>query len=230
MKKTALITILLIAGITVQLNAQDTLRLFTKNRPPKEHSEKKQAYSSNEIRTITGRGHSNGFYLGMQSGYSQIYGYDALHVGTRIAWISNHGFAIGFVGNGFFSEPQSYAQSSSKEYNYSGGYGGLLLEPILFPKMPVHLSFPIILGAGGIARSVYYDLSYPYETTDAYVEASDAFAILEPGAELELNIARWIRFGVGCSYRFTQGIDNTHFSDSPLDGWTSGFSLKFGKF
>jgi hypothetical protein len=230
MKKASILSLLIIFTLILQVNGQDTLRLFSKSKTHKENRQQPREIPSNEIRTITGRGFSNGFYLGLNTSYSQIYGYDAINMGGEVAWIANHGIAIGFAGRGFFSEPQPYFQSSSKEFNYSGGYGGLLIEPILFPKMPVHLSFPVILGAGGIARSIFYDLNYPYETTDAYVESSDAFLIIEPGAELELNIARWIRFGFGCTYRFTQGIDNNDFDDNPLDGLTTGFSLKLGKF
>jgi hypothetical protein len=217
------------------MHAQDTLKLFSKNRPPREHQQRERndyqrQYGNDEIRTIGGRGNSCGFYIGINSSYSEISGYDAITAGARLAWISNHGIAIGLAGNGFFSEPQPLLASSNKEFNYTGGYGGLLIEPILFPRMPVHLSFPVILGAGGIAEGVYYDMNYPYETTGGYVEEAEAFLIAEPGVELEINAARWIRFGLSCSYRFTTEIDNGNMPSNPLDGMTAGFSLKFGKF
>lgn len=234
MKRTIAFSIIFLS-LAIGLQAQDTLKLFSKNRPPREHhqrerSDYQRSYGDNEIRTIGGRGHSGGFYIGLNSNYSEISGYDAITAGAKLAWIANHGIAIGVAGNGFFSEPQPLLASTNKEYNYTGGYGGLLIEPILFPRMPVHLSFPIILGAGGIAEGVYYDLNYPYETTGGYVEEAEAFLIAEPGVELEFNAARWIRFGLGCSYRFTTEIDHGNMPRNPLDGMTAGFSLKFGKF
>lgn len=234
MKRNITLSLIFLA-FTLSMQAQDTLKLFSKNRAPREqhHRERIQdqpRYNNNEIRTIGGRGNSCGFYLGINSSYSEISGYDAITAGARLAWISNHGLAIGLAGNGFFSEPQPMLSNAHKEFNYTGGYGGLLIEPILFPKMPVHLSFPVILGAGGIAQGVYYDLSYPYEYTDGYVEDAEAFLIAEPGVELEINAARWIRFGMGCSYRFTTEIDHSNLPKNPLDGFTAGFSLKFGKF
>jgi hypothetical protein len=234
MKKNSflLLTVILFAGINGF--SQDTLKLFSRHHPPRENVEKKREHprehSSDEIRTICGNHHSNGFFIGFHSDYSQIFDYDALSVGGNLAWVANHGLAIGLAGNGFFTEPQPFPGYSTKEYNYTGGYGGLLIEPILFPRFPVHLSFPVILGAGGVARGIYYDLNYPYEYSDGYVENADAFLIAEPGVELEINAARWIRLSVGLSYRFTQGIDSKYFSDNPLDGMTTGFSLKFGKF
>jgi len=221
--------------ITCQLQAQDTLKLFSRKPADRAQKERRheQHYRENRssgIRTIGGNCSSNGFYLGFHTDYSRISGYDAMSFGARLAWISGHHLAIGFAGNGFFTEPQRLNGASNKDFNYTGGYGGLLIEPILFPRMPVHLSFPILLGAGGIGKGVYYDLYYPYETTDAYLDEADAFLIAEPGVELEFNAARWIRFSIGCSYRFTNGIDPVYFSENPLDGMTTGFSLKFGKF
>ncbi|NVO18971.1 MAG: hypothetical protein HXX13_04690 [Bacteroidetes bacterium] len=233
MKNKFTITLASLILLFAAVSAQDTLHLFSRNHPMKLQNSRNQENSSDEIRTITGRGHSNGFYIGFHSGYAQVNDYDALNIGTRLAWVANHGLAIGFAGTGFFSEPVYFTNSSSRQFNYSGGYGGLFIEPILFPKMPVHVSFPVIMGVGGIARSVFYDMTYPYETTDAYVESSEAFVILEPGAEIELNVARWLRFGLGCTYRFTQGFDQPkggEIKDNPLDGLTTGFSIKLGKF
>lgn len=234
MKKNSFI-LLILAIITIQLHAQDTLRLFSRKpadpeRRVQNHSQRERNHYSSEIRTIGGYSGSNGFYLGLHTDYSRISGFDAMSMGARLAWISGHHLAIGVAGNGFFTEPKRLNGISNKDYNYTGGYGGLLIEPILFPRMPIHLSFPVILGAGGIGKGIYYDLYYPYETTDAFVEEADAFLIAEPGVELEINAARWIRLSLGCSYRFTRGIDPQYFSENPLDGMTAGFSLKFGKF
>jgi hypothetical protein len=234
MKKNQYVFLILIL-IACQLQAQDTLRLFSRKPVNKEHRERqheplRRNHSSSEIRTIGGRSGSNGFYMGLHTDYSQISGFDAMSMGARLAWISGHHLAIGVAGNGFFTEPQRLNGSSNKDFNYTGGYGGLLIEPILFPRMPIHLSFPVILGAGGIGKGIYYDLYYPYETTDAYLDEADAFLIAEPGVELEINAARWVRLSLGCSYRFTRGIDSQYFSENPLDGLTTGFSLKFGKF
>jgi hypothetical protein len=228
--KTFFCSILILTIFATQVNGQDTLRLFSKKPVQQETTRSQRSNDSNEIRTLTGNGYSNGFYMGLNSSYSQIYKQDAFNIGASVAWIANHSLALGFAGKGFFSEPQPYIQSTSKDFNYSGGYGGLLIEPILFPRMPIHISFPVILGIGGIARSIYYDLEYPYETTDSYIDVSDAFVLVEPGAELELNVARWIRIGLGCTYRFTQGIDEDDLPDNPLEGITTGFSIKLGKF
>lgn len=133
-------------------------------------------------------------------------------------------------GKGFFSEPYEVSDIAHTSYSYAGGYGGILIEPILFPKYPVHVSFPILLGGGGIARSVLYNYYYPYEYTEVFVENAEAFLIAEPGIEIEFNVARWMRLGLGASYRLTTVFEPSSFETNPLNGFTGGFSLKFGKF
>jgi len=220
--------------------SQDTLRLFghkeqqkTKHLPDTNvTTETKSVRYTNPdgIQTLTGPGRNVGFYIGFHSEYSQINGYDAFGAGGTIAMIANHGLAIGFSGKGFFSEPYESKPGNNTSYSYTGGYGGILIEPILFPKFPVHVSFPILLGGGGIARSVLTNYYYPYEYTQVYVENAEAFLIAEPGVEVEFNIARWLRLGLGGSYRFTTSVEPSTYETNPLNGFTAGFSMKFGKF
>ncbi len=238
MRKISFLLLIITICLGKTAHSQDTLRLFGHQNPQKTS---KQSHNINtrprserqkpEIQTLTGPGHQTGFYIGFHTDYSRISGYDAFGAGASIALIANHGLAIGIAGKGFFTEPyQGDLSFSTTKYNYSGGYGGLLIEPILFPKSPVHLSFPVILGAGGIAKNVLYNYYYPYEYTQAEVENADAFLVAEPGVELELNVARWLRLGLGCSYRFTTDLEPVVFDTKIMDGFTAGFSLKFGNF
>jgi hypothetical protein len=238
MKKTALFLLIISFFFGKTAMSQDTLRLFghkenhktnsiTDTVPKVKHVE---TYHPSEIQTLTGPGHSTGFYFGFHSEYSQVAGYDAFGAGGTFALIANHGLAIGFSGKGFFTEPYKVTPSSNTSYNYTGGYGGFLIEPIIFPKYPVHVSFPILLGAGGIARSILTNYNYPYEYTQVYVENAEAFLIAEPGVEIEFNVARWMRLALGGSYRFTTALEPAIFESNPMDGFTAGFSMKFGKF
>lgn len=232
MQKIAILFLLVATGFGKAAMSQDTLRLFGHK---KNQSAEKQVYyesssPATEIHTLTGSGRSTGFYLGFHSDYSQVAGYDAIGVGGSLAMIANHGLAIGLTGKGFISEPYTMLLGSNTSYSYTGGYGGLLIEPVLFPRSPVHVAFPIVLGGGGIARSILTNYNYPYDHTGMYVEDAEAYLIAEPGVELEFNIARWMRLAIGGSYRFTTAIEQTTFETNPMEGFTAGFSLKFGKF
>jgi hypothetical protein len=187
--------------------------------------EKKQT----EIKTLFGNEYvANGGYGAFTIGYSEIENLDAIMVGGRGAWIIGHWFALGFGGTGFINDVH-YNNLLDRNVNISGGYGGLLLEPIILPWFPVHISVPVLFGAGGIAYVTGYETGEEFNPP-TWVEDATSFIILEPGAELEFNIVRFFRLSLGISYRFTSVINLYDTSTFPLNGWAGNLSLKFGKF
>lgn len=182
-----------------------------------------------EVKTLFGdHDVANGGYGAFTIGYSEIENQDAVMIGGRGAWIIGHWFALGFGGTGFINDIH-YNSSIGRNVNLSGGYGGLLLEPIILPWFPVHISLPVLLGAGGIAYVSGIEFNDDYENP-AWVEDATSFIILEPGAELEFNIVRFFRLSFGMSYRFTSVINLYDTGTYPLNGWTGNVTLKFGKF
>ena len=212
------------------------------------------AQESNNVKTLFGgnKDQSNGGYGAIMVGYSQIWDKDAILIGARGGWIINHNFALGMGGYGFMTDPQTdpYIQDAitgqNTKYQITGGYGGLLFEPIVGAKMPVHLSFPILIGAGGIAYTKHWENTdwdnpdYDYQNT---YEDSDAFFVLEPGVELEFNMLKFFRIALSASYRYTSNINlsykdmrdpkpdpNIIGTQDMLRGMNYGIALKFGKF
>ena len=120
--------------------------------------------------------------------------------------------------------------------NFIGGYGSLLIEPIILPRFPVHVSFPILAGVGGIAYS--YE---EWEFRDSFVEDSDFFLVIEPGVELEFNILKHFRIAVGAYYTLTSeiqleyaetfpGVDARIAPPNVIRGINMGVTMKFGRF
>ena len=189
-----------------------------------ESSEKKDEY-----KTLFGHDRHIGFYGAFTIGYSEIDSKQAIIFGGRFELITGHSLGIGIGGNGFINESY-YDATLNTNIFLTGGYGGLYLEPIMMPNYPVHISFPILLGAGGV--------SYITGNKDYYHNMkvdSKAFLVAEPGAELEMNLTRFFRLALGVSYRFTTpfdvGISSTNkISSSALQGFNYMVSFKFGKF
>lgn len=155
----------------------------------------------------------HGGYLGLTFAYSNIENRPAILLGGRVAWVINHQFAMGIAGNGFFNNIDKGGAYSSADYNLVGGYGGLFFQPILFPKSSVHVSFPIILGVGGIAvnnysewNNHYWDENYTYNYNEYHYD-SDVFLVLEPGIDIEFNMLNFMRMSVGASYRLTNNVN-----------------------
>lgn len=147
-----------------------------------------------------------------------------------MAMIANHSLALGFAGKGFVSEFFQRAAGEPDEYNYAGGYGGLLIEPIIMPRYPIHLSFPVLLGVGGMSYNRLPHRYHPYDYDDFFVEQAGAFLIAEPGVEVELNITHWMRLGLGGTYRFVSSVDSRGLDEKVLNGFSGSFSAKFGIF
>ncbi len=162
----------------------------------------------------------NGGYLGLTLAYSLIDNEPSLQIGGRVAWVINHQFAMGIAGNGFFNNLDKSGHYETTDYFLAGGYGGLFLQPILFPEAPVHVSFPIILGVGGIAVNNWSNWEYyhwedncdddydDYDDMDYYYYYdSDVFLVFEPGIDIEFNMLDFMRMSVGASYRFTNSVN-----------------------
>lgn len=175
---------------------------------------------------------THGGYGGLSFNYSQIDGKDALLVGARGAWIINHGVAIGIAGYGFANDMDYQQNVSGYEdaYSLAGGYGGLLIEPIIGAKWPVHVSIPILIGAGGAAVIQNYYYKPNYEDGYYYSNESDAFFVLESGIEVELNMVKFMRLAVGGYYRYTSDLQLAKMDTKVLDGFSVGLTMKFGKF
>ena len=194
-----------------------------------EDSTKKEKQKDREFQTILGHNRSGGMYGSFTIGYSEIDNDQAILFGGRFMWIASHSIGFGFGGTGFINE-YHYDPILGQDVFLTGGYGGLFIEPIIAPKFPVHLSFPCLLGAGGISY-ITKDIDNYYN----FVEDSEAFLIAEPGAELELNVTRNFRFAMGATYRFTTEFEVGN-NESPavdseaLKGFTYMVTFKFGRF
>jgi len=186
-------------------------------------------YKNREIKTLLGRNRSGGAYGAFSTGYSVIDDKQAVLFGGRFGWLASHSIGIGFGATGFINE-YHYEPSLNRNVFLAGGYGGLYIEPILFPRFPVHLSFPVLLGAGGISY-----VSKESDLNDNLVEDSEAFLLIEPAAEIELNLTRFFRLAIGASYRFPTSFDvgltgTPKASAQAIKGVSYTATFKFGKF
>jgi len=213
-----IVALAIIIALSVNLTqAQDSLMIKTeKSVKP----EKKK----DEIITIFGKTKSHGGYFGISTDYALLENNDAIVTGAQFGWIINHSLVLGAAGYGFFSN--NIDNSSSTFPQLSGGYGGLLIEPIILPKLPVHLAFPFLFGVGGVSTLGTYgtdDWSYSVENSDVYM-------VVEPGVELEFNMLKFFRISFGAKYRVTTQLLMPDVSSNALNGLSCGINLKFGKF
>jgi hypothetical protein len=188
--------------------------------------------NNRQMSTLFGGKNGNihhGGWGGLYFGYTQVSDKDTYLMGARGGWLINHRFTIGLAGCGFISDRDYYEIVPDKTVSLAGGYGGLFLEAVIFPFSPVHITIPLTIGAGGVAYTSnnWRGGDYSYEN---YTYDSDAYFLLEPGLEIELNLIKFMRFAVGGSYRYTSDVNMINSSPQMLQGFNGHFTLKFGSF
>ncbi len=186
-------------------------------------------YQNDEIQTIFSKRRSNGGYGAFTISYSEIGGRDALVTGGRGAFIFDHSFAIGLGGFGFVNNLDYNHYELENDFSLAGGYGGVFFEPIIAGRSPVHVSFPILIGMGGV--SLFKNYEWNWDDYHPYPEyGNDIFFVVEPAVELEFNMARFFRLAATVSYRYTSKIDLFETDENALKGFNFGMTFKFGKF
>lgn len=206
--------------------------------------------NKDEIKTLFGDIKSHGFYGAFSLKAIPIDGKDGIGIGGRFGWVINHRLVVGVAGYGFFNEQKEFPKLNqfldpNNKYNIAGGCGGFFFEPIIAPQKPIHLSFPILIGAGGavLMKDMFEDKG-TYNNQENEITTS-SFFVLEPGVEVEMNVFKFLRVSVGAYYRYTSSItlektftnietnksETIKFADEDvLKGFSFGINFKFGRF
>jgi len=183
--------------------------------------------SNEELKTIFKKPHQNGGYGGFTIGYTKVNEQNAMITGGKGGWIIDRRVVLGAAGYGFVTDINTI--NNINETGLAGGYGGFMLEFIIFPTSPVHMSVPLVIGGGAI--SVIENINY----WDPYANGATFFALM-PGFEVELNVVKFFRLSAGVYYTYTSEIILNDTNGDPvipedaLRGFTAGLSFKFGKF
>ncbi|MBN2038460.1 MAG: hypothetical protein JW864_00355 [Spirochaetes bacterium] len=211
--------------VTVNIMAEES------ESTEKAENTEEQIKPERKISTLFGDINNDGLfisgYLAATPSYTRIKGKDSMLMGGRGGLIINN-FVIGGGGYGLVypREAKDYGidiTDSDKEY-VNFGYGGGMLEYYLFPTKLVHVSLGTLVGGGGFNYSSKKD----DDDDDDY--EGDAFFVVEPEANIFINVTRFCRLGVGASYRYVNGIDDENFKDKDFSGASAKVIVAFGWF
>ena len=182
-----------------------------------------------------------GYFIELNGAYTRFSNVDVLMSGLSAGIILNHNWSIGltgsFIGNSnhlFFNEIYySPIDSIMHGAYFGGGYGGLLVEYTLFPRSIIHISFPLMIGAGYMywLDDLYFSTNYwaNHYWTRGVVD-QNKFFVIEPGFRAEFNVLRKLRLGIGISYRYTPKINLITTPKTMINTFNAKISLRFGKF
>jgi hypothetical protein len=206
-----------------------TLFIFAQGYAQTENTE-------NEVQTIFGSGAKvTGWFIDFGTSYSKLNGETAHLPSLAGGVLMNDKFKLGLMGK-TLSCHETYLQYDNlfdEPVNLVGGYGGLFFEASPIDNKLVHISFPLIAGAGG---AEYLTVNkYPEMDDDGepdYCSRSESFSsywVIEPGVNVEVNVTGFMRIYAGYSYRWMMGLDLENTSHSALNGSNFNFGVRFGK-
>jgi hypothetical protein len=206
---------------------QDTLMITEE----KAQDTKVKRIKYRENQTIFGnRNYRRGGYGAFTTQLGRVGDEDAIFMGGRGVWVMGGGFGMGLGAQVLVNEILYSDIIPSEDLQLEMVYGGLYLEPIIASWLPVHVSFPILLGVGG---AIYTDNSFRHTSDfdwDRDVVDDDLFFVFEPGASVELNIVQFFRIGLGAQYRVLGDLNLMDTEKDGLNGWSGVLTLKFGRY
>lgn len=174
--------------------------------------------AAEEEQTLLGTGSEYGFYLGPVVRFSEVLDEFAVLPGLRGGWLIDHTFSLGLGGYGLANDIQIEGMSGIYRRDLEFGYGGLELEYIYGSHRLIHFTMATLIGAGGV--------SLPNNPPDE----GEAVFVLEPRANLVLNVAPVMRVGVGMGYRWVTGTNSEFYDSASLSTGFAGIELLFGRF
>jgi hypothetical protein len=198
---------------------------FNPNDDPDEDGER-----DNSMETLSGNNSHSGGYGALFFKGSSFKNTSILMMGIRGAWVVNRSFGLGIDLNGLLpvSKYDDVDPEGLSDAILLGGYGGLLLEPVVWSKKLVHVTFPISIGAGWLGYVEDWEDEYYYGGGD--LMDNDVFWYIEPGINAEVNVTNYFRIDVGISKRFTQDLSLYNTPSDAFDKLNYSLTLKFGGF
>ncbi len=170
----------------------------------------------------------HGVYLGLGFGYGEINNAETYSSSFKVAYVANQQFEIGIILVGLYSDINKLGIDNNNK-DLASVYGGLHLEPILFSKSKVNLSFPLLIGGGAVA--LIDDVGNDDEQVVINKNDWKHVFVVEPGVNVLYNINRYIQLEAGLKYRLSSRVSLTPESGiKRINGVSGGFGIKIGVF
>jgi hypothetical protein len=190
----------------------------------------KQEKNPDDVETLSrNNGHSGGYGALTFKG-SKFKDTAILMMGLRGAWVVNRSLGLGIDLNGILPVSK-YDDIDPEGKNYGillGGYGGWLLEPVIWSNKIIHLTIPVSIGAGWLGYIEDWENNDYYYSGELYDQ--DVFWYIEPSLNAEINISRYFRVNAGVSKRFSQDLNLYNTPSDAFDKLNYTIVLKFGGF
>lgn len=172
-------------------------------------------------------------FTSMEGNYAQFIGGGGAVLLNQTLFFGGYGMGLVTDHRRNINEGGEYFEDARIEFGHGGFWFGYIHEA---PKM-IHFGVSSKFGWGGLyLHENWVNNNYDPENMDAI--ATDLVFVVQPQAEIELNLAKWFKANVGVGYRFVTGINenikdddgNTIFKESDYNKPSVTLTLMFGGF
>lgn len=177
-----------------------------------------------------------GWFIDLNNSYSKLNEQNAHLPGLAGGVIVNKNFKIGLIGKSLTCHETclQYDDVLDEPVYLVGGHAGLFLEASPIDNRVVHFSVPFIVGIGGVeyrSKEIYPDVEDEGELDYCHRQMSTSpYWIIEPGANIEVNVTGFMRLYTGYSYRWMMGVKLENTKGNAFNGSNFNFGIRFGKF
>ena len=186
-----------------------------------------------KVKSLLGKGNDLNGFGALDLKVGDFVGERALLAGAYGGFIVNRRYLFGLAGYGLVTNVEFDGsipgQEDVKKLNLHGGYGGVLIGVTIAPRELIHVSIPIVLGAGSW-EVVDKDFFVNNPADSEFTVENSVFFVVEPGLELEFNITKYFRIGAGATYRYIAGTELDNINDDDTTGINAILSFRFGRF
>ena len=190
--------------------------------------------SAQQVESLFKSSGPSGGYGAISNKFTSINGEYANLVEVYGGWFIKRKFLLGLGASALTNDirvPDEYSAFPLQKLSWQYGQFGLMTEYVFWSNRIVHANLTMFSGAG-------FTLQYQRHTNEGYhdwdyendVHDESFFYVMEPGAQVEINLFKWLRLSPGVSYRKTFGADGVGIGDKALSDWSYNITLKAGKF
>lgn len=167
--------------------------------------------------------HHHGYYVAPTVGVTSLDGELAPLIGIRAAWLANRSFGLGFAFNGTLNQLDEKLHYKGRALSV---YGGLLVQYVIGDSHIFHGFIDTTIGGGTSCRQTGVIDGDP-EKDDCH---GKGFFMFEPMANLEINVARFMRVSLGAGYRVAVASNANELSSAQISGFVGKTAVEFGRF
>jgi hypothetical protein len=232
--KLALFTTLLLSPSLAL--AEDKKTEVKSESDPKEEVDESKTYADQDDfnpNTIFGdatKDMDHGGYGAVTMSYGKLLDYDVTFAGGRGGWVLDHKYIIGGGGYGLGTEIDVEDGDDTKKLDVD--YGGLMLGYTFNPTGLFHVQSTVLMGTGEVETytPVYGTDEEKISELEEASHTESRFAVIEPQVQVEMNVVKWMRIGVGASYRMVSALKSDYLTNEDLSGVSGTLSFNFGCF